>query len=535
MLATLLSRLSNVRLRRASTELKPATELPSHLLPLFSAYGQKLGQLGFEPSHCQRGEDVFANDVFGRWSCVFLNRQLQTYAVVYPAQTPDIGNPAAVDFLTVFSDGRRLQTMNGLAHTILDSVPDTTINDPCADTLEQLWQSHQKALASQASGRTPIIVTPEDFVRRESDAKTGYVDRILRKGMLVPEGANLFRMRPLPMFRLAFKALGGLGKANKLAMKRVALARKTTPVELPPAVEIEGYKRAAQYERSRGRRWQGELLLFLGSLVFFVLSFGIVLTPEYLLILLMAISLHEVGHLFGMLLFRYEDVRLLFIPFFGAASIGTPMHVRPFQKVIVSLLGPLPGLLIGVVILGMPGAFRFEPVRDLALGLIGLNYLNLLPFMPFDGGHVFQNTLFLRYPLFQAIAWIGSGVIVGILALFGGEPFFIGIAAFLLFGALPQYRTSKAAHLLHRRLEGRDVSSLSEDEVLGEIYQVLRNPPYDGLTFAKKYQIAKTLKNSAGGGLPSFRAVAVALGLYALIFIVPFVVLGLHYTRAFLP
>ena len=48
---------------------------------------------------------------------------------------------------------------------------------------------------------------------------------------------------------------------------------------------------------------------------------------------------HEAGHFLAMRRFGYKNVRLFFIPFFGAATAGVGTTAVGWQRVVVSLAG----------------------------------------------------------------------------------------------------------------------------------------------------------------------------------------------------
>src|SRR5262245_13311298 len=64
-------------------------------------------------------------------------------------------------------------------------------------------------------------------------------------------------------------------------------------------------------------------------------------------ILLGVLLFHEGGHALGMRLFKFRDVRMFFIPLFGAAVSGRARGAAAWKEALVSLLGPLPGILAG--------------------------------------------------------------------------------------------------------------------------------------------------------------------------------------------
>jgi Zn-dependent protease len=129
--------------------------------------------------------------------------------------------------------------------------------------------------------------------------------------------------------------------------------------------------------------------------------------------------IHELGHYLAMLAFGYKNLRLFFIPLFGAAVSGRHYNVPGWKKVIVSLMGPVPGIAAGVV-LGVCGIIAHQPmlIKVASLALI-INGLNLLPVLPLDGGWVAHALLFSRHYLLDVIfravagvALIGGGVLV---------------------------------------------------------------------------------------------------------------------------
>ena len=115
------------------------------------------------------------------------------------------------------------------------------------------------------------------------------------------------------------------------------------------------------------------------------------------------------------------------IPFFGAAVSGQKHAAPAWQRAIVLLLGPLPGLALGVALL-----VAFRPPGELtvlaAILLVLINGFNLLPFVPLDGGRLLSLLIFARHPvsesaflLFSAVGlavvgWLLGSWVLGLLA-----------------------------------------------------------------------------------------------------------------------
>lgn len=106
---------------------------------------------------------------------------------------------------------------------------------------------------------------------------------------------------------------------------------------------------------------------------------------------------HELGHLLGMKLFGYRNVKMFFIPFFGAAVSGKRQGGAGWKEAVVLLLGPLPGIVLG---LGLAFKAQMSPspvLMSVATVMVMVNAFNLIPIMPLDGGRFFHLLLFCRH------------------------------------------------------------------------------------------------------------------------------------------
>ena len=103
--------------------------------------------------------------------------------------------------------------------------------------------------------------------------------------------------------------------------------------------------------------WSSTIWILIVSVALFVIAGAKQWSLDYLLILLPVLFIHELGHYLAMRAFHYRNLRMFFIPFFGAAVSGQHYNVPGWKKVVVSLMGPVPGILLGA-----------------ALGIIGFLY-----------------------------------------------------------------------------------------------------------------------------------------------------------------
>jgi Zn-dependent protease len=169
-------------------------------------------------------------------------------------------------------------------------------------------------------------------------------------------------------------------------------------------------------QKTHKKSWVSNLLILAFSLLIFfqlgLFSFGL----NGLIIIIIVLLIHETGHLLGMRLFGYRNVQMFFIPFFGAAVSGQKRDVAAYKEAVVSLLGPMPGILIGCIFMFMFAATGRELYSTLASMFLLINVFNLLPFYPLDGGRFLYTVLFSRnrylelcFRIFAALALILVG------------------------------------------------------------------------------------------------------------------------------
>lgn len=165
---------------------------------------------------------------------------------------------------------------------------------------------------------------------------------------------------------------------------------------------ISGLKTATP---AKSNVWNNLIFLAITIVLFF--STGLITAqPLDILILIGVILLHELGHFAAMKIFKYNDVKMFFIPFLGAAVSGTNITVCQYKKAIVSLLGPLPGIVLAVVLVYTGDCYNphyFTVITTLLM----LNIFNLLPFSPLDGGRYFESLYFHNRYLQLAFSVLG--------------------------------------------------------------------------------------------------------------------------------
>lgn len=237
---------------------------------------------------------------------------------------------------------------------------------------------------------------------------------------------------------------------------------------------------------------------------------------QTVLILVGVLFIHELGHLVGMWLFGYRDIKLFFVPFFGAVITTRNAVAPPWQRAAVLLLGPLPGICAGLAIYAAAqppeGTFLFE----LAIVFILLNAFNLLPLVPLDGGRVLEVLLLTRLPILAtifrvlaagALAWLAfeadwtvCWILAGIMLLAAPIAYQQGVAAIAFRSAHPDLPA-----------EPGQMSDEQLRDLIGAIHRMLPKMPSDNYA-----DWARMLHGQASTprALPS--QIVFFLGLYAM-------------------
>jgi stage IV sporulation protein FB len=147
--------------------------------------------------------------------------------------------------------------------------------------------------------------------------------------------------------------------------------------------------------------------------------------------LLAVIIIHESGHFIAMRSFGYSNVRMLFVPMFGAFVSGQPTSVDPGKKMIVLFSGPLPGIILGMISLFIYTINHQYFFYLLALMFIFLNVINLLPLTPMDGGQMLD-VLFPQYSKWvQTLFIVLSSFALGLIA-YWSRNYFLVVLIFLI-------------------------------------------------------------------------------------------------------
>jgi Zn-dependent protease len=162
--------------------------------------------------------------------------------------------------------------------------------------------------------------------------------------------------------------------------------------------------------------WGLTFLSIVAFVGFFLLFFSNRL--DYVIALVLALLVHELGHFLMMKRYRYENVRLMFIPLLGAVVSGSKDRYSQKESIWVVLFGPLPGILLGTLGLFLGPYLHNDFLMALSIILLTLNAINLLPLDPLDGGQLVKILVMKQHDWYLMIFALVSSLLLIILGLY---------------------------------------------------------------------------------------------------------------------
>lgn len=221
------------------------------------------------------------------------------------------------------------------------------------------------------------------------------------------------------------------------------------------------------------------IVLFIGT---FLLVFSDQL--EFVLLLIVVLFIHEMGHFAMMKRYDYENVRMLFIPLMGAFVQGMKERYSQKQSFVVAAAGPFPGLILGSIGIWLADTYQIHWLMMLSFLFIFLNVINLLPLDPLDGGQLFKLLVNKKRDLFLMIfALVSSLILIGV-------GFFIDSYILMAFGFFMGIRVRgiQRNYQLRKELDEEEVNYITTyDDLSNRDYAIIRRIIIEQTPTLKKY------------------------------------------------
>ena len=222
------------------------------------------------------------------------------------------------------------------------------------------------------------------------------------------------------------------------------------------------------------------------SLVLFVGTFLFLFKDQirFVLFLILVLFIHEMGHFVFMKLFKYENVRMLFIPLMGAFVQGSKEKYSQKESFYVISAGPFPGIWIGSALLVFASIYQQEWMLELSFLFLFLNVINLFPIDPLDGGQLFKLYVNKKRDLFLMMFALFSSMLM----IFVG--WMIDSYIILAFGFLMGFKVRgfQRSHHLRKILDEKQIPYESTyDDLTNEHYAKIKEVLIEETPALKKF------------------------------------------------
>lgn len=231
-----------------------------------------------------------------------------------------------------------------------------------------------------------------------------------------------------------------------------------------------------------------------------------------------AIFIHEAGHLLAMKIYRYKNLKMMFIPLIGGLAQGETDDHDAFKIAIIAFAGPMVGIVSCWISAALWHYTQQAIYLEYARLSLFINLFNLLPLLPLDGGHILNELLFARFPKVEAVFRFLAGIGLALLAL-RFHSWVLGILAYLMLVSLSMsYKLSRAASRL-RHMDGFKGDALTEEKI-AVIRDELKKaaPRYEEASHIKRLpREIKALWASSNKAFPSTAASVLVSVLYIVV------------------
>jgi Zn-dependent protease len=452
---------------------------------------EALKQLGFGEPRLLRLVDVFTNrETILAIQIDSAGRTLSRVAYVYPLQGATAKKKRfSIGFLSAFQDATMLCTDD--KRPALISAP-TVFARWCRGSLPARLRDHEKNL--HAINAAPVKITDTNAWRICDEYERALAEFQQSRGLYHTisdaEGANV------------------AGKGSEDEIRDAATLAELTRLQTTKRSSMAG------------------IIMLVVSVLVFAGTGAMAWSWKFCAGIAVTLFVHELGHYLAMRCFKYRELRMFFIPLLGAAVTGKHYNVAGWKKAMVSLMGPLPGIVIGAAMAVFAFVYGSQWMAGAAFLVIGLNLFNLVPVLPLDGGWFWNSVLFCRHRTLEVgFKGLAAFVLIGSSLIGGGRVWlYVGIS---LLAAIP--KTWRLGDVV-ARLKERGWQSGNEDLISNETAQLIlaelrtarKTPPPAKVAAAETLHVFERLNAHPPNWLESFGLSA----LYGATIVVAFVGLG---------
>jgi len=485
-------------------------EVPSDILEQISAYEQVLFGKGFVRGSVLMHDGPMVGSSHRYY--IFYYHQPQTGVHAFLETQPYAGalQPVRVMFESIYEDGRIVVTENGMKHFLLATPKEVSMYDHYLPHWEDVYQKHLDDQEEVEGVLSYSMFDDEGAEAYLNYLNQAYTEAYIANGIASKTTYGLRVRASVPAWKVSQQMVQGQKRFKKV----LKTATSSKDVLSDKSSRIQAI--VTQMENIGKKRGESNpMLWFSGSVIAFVLLYGLLgFDLLDIAMLLLVLFIHELGHFFAMRYFGYSDTSIFFLPF-GAVTLGKKEQRSAWEEYVVSLAGPLPGILIAIAIIGWQfwylGTLNGSmTIHFFALMSIVINYINLLPIYPLDGGRIVQTLFLLRYPRVQFYFYLGSIALL-VAAVFYWQDWLLLFFVFILAIGFHQNRA------ISRVLKRIDRSHISKEEIAKA---VLADEKYGRATLDFQARVANHVYHILQTGKPG-KVLVILGGLFYFALLLP--------------
>lgn len=491
-------------------------------------YGaQPLKVLGFEFSHFHKYYDIFQGVDQAETAAVFWHPEHRIYAEVTNPKNPDSSHPVAYKFIAVYQshsligmDRDAEGVFKGFERLNCVAIDDKNGGNSVSMMFEKFLML-KADLETEQKTTQPDRLIAKSYIKRMAEDVDEYLRYLIKKSWVYKKITTV-NGESSTVLCITFKAAAKLSwqlmkeKTTNKPLKQAVHLKQRESLAFLPQSEAVAHQRSNSFSHASKVKGFGKLMLFIGSVVFFGLVIGIAWETLMVLLLAPVLLFHELGHYMAMKKFGYRDLQIMFLPI-GAVAMGKKESPSVLQKTWVALAGPVPGLVLALVIILWQPTFMVSVYGiGLIFMLVVINYLNLMPFMPLDGGHVVNTLLFDRWPILQFLFRLVGVLVFAYFAWAWGDPVLTFLAVFLAMGLKNNWREFQ----LVKCLSDTGIEQLNEFDQLTQVYTHIES---QNSLFQNKISLVNAVMQRFRHARPKLRETFLGMTAYLFFLISPVV------------
>ena len=449
---------------------------------------------------------------------IYKHAESHAYAMVSASPVPEIHQPCMVQLMTCFADGSNWVTLNRARHFSPMKVAQWQVFDDYYPTWNQAWPRHLERMRGAGA---EVCTDDDEMLRRLEKSFGDLIPQMVRTGQLQPLRASThYRLSLLTALHFAVIAIAGQWRASR-AVRHLASAPSPDDAGGPLAeADLDAFQAQVAFSKTRTTSTKTKWLVFIVSALLFLAVGGFWLSWSFVPIVLAVVALHEGGHYLAMRLTGYRNVSVFFLPGLGGLAVGEKATATPFEKLFVYLAGPLPGLaLAGLAFWASTNGLWTGPawLNEFLIASLVINFFNLLPIVPLDGGRVLETLAFPHMPRLRfGFAALCCGLLF-VLGYFLNDMVLRVVAVLLAFGLPHQWRVMR----LDLATPRAKAAVLAEQEAILVLFAAVQTAPFRAWSFAQRSAAVTTLLPEMMGRKAKLWESVAGLTLYAAVLCAP--------------